>query len=339
MQSRSYRGRESTVETTNPINGNDLEAVADALIMETPNNSDDVSGEARAATGDTQTDEVEYEAQDQDDDVSYGDEEAYDEDVEVDDQEVEQEPVLYTVKVDGEEKQVSLEELTRGYSGQKYIQKGMSEVAEQRKQFEALQQQVDQERQVLYQMVQQVQTQGVPIVPEYPSEELRDSDPLGFQEQAEAYRRGMELRQQWEQKASFLAQQEQLRNQKLNDQFLEQQAIRLAEWMPEFSNPEKRSAFVQDVTTKAKKHYQLTDEQIGTVRTAEEVMILNDALKWRELQANKPAAQQKADGARPVVRPAAKRAASAGKATQAKKAKAAMNKSGSIDDVASWLTS
>jgi len=68
-------------------------------------------------------------------------------------------------------------------------------------------------------------------------------------------------------------------------------------------------------------------------------MILNDALKWRELQANKPAAQQKAEGARPVVKPAAKRAASAGKATKAKKATAAMKRSGGIDDVAAWLTS
>jgi hypothetical protein len=327
------------VETTNPINGNDLQAVTDNLILETPANSDDASEGSVEATEDTQPETVNSEAQYQNDDVSYGDTDTYDEDVEDEHQAAQEEPALYTVKVDGETKQVDLDELTRGYSGQKYIQKGMSEVAEQRKQFDALQQQVDQERQVLYQMVQQVQTQGVPIVPEYPSEELRDSDPLGFQEQAEAYRRGMEMRQQWEQKASYLAQQEQARTQQLNNQFLEQQAMRLSEWMPDFNNAEKRSAFIQDVTTKAKKHYQLTDEQIGTVKTAEEVMILNDALKWRELQANKPAAQQKAEGARPVVKPAAKRAASAGKATKAKKATAAMKRSGGIDDVAAWLTS
>lgn len=339
MPWRSYNGRESTVETTNPINGNDLQAVTDNLIIETPNNSDDAAEETVEVTEDTQTEAVEVAAQDQDDIGSSNDEYLDDEDVEEGYQEAQQEPTYYTVKVDGEERQVDLEELTRGYSGQKYIQKGMSEVAQQRKQFEALQQQVDQERQVLYQMVQQVQTQGIPAVPEYPSEELRESDPLGFQEQAEAYRRGMELRTQWEQQASYLAQQEQARNEQLNNQFLEQQAMRLAEWMPEFSDPEKRSAFIQDVTTKAKKHYQLTDEQIGTVRTAEEVMILNDALKWRELQANKPAAQQKAEGARPVVKPAAKRAANAGKATKAKQATQAMNKRGGIDDVANWLTS
>ena len=52
---------------------------------------------------------------------------------------------------------------------------------------------------------------------------------------------------------------------------------------------------------------------IGTVQTAEEVRILNDALKWRELQTSKSKAEKKVEGARKVVKPAAKRAANAGK--------------------------
>ena len=93
--------------------------------------------------------------------------------------------------------------------------------------------------------------------------------------------------------------------------------------MPEFADPEKRNVFIQDMSSKAKKHYNLTDEQIGTVKTAEEVRILNDALKWQDLQANKGKAQQKAEGARPVVKPAAKRAANSGRVSKAKKAEAA----------------
>ena len=38
---------------------------------------------------------------------------------------------------------------------------------------------------------------------------------------------------------------------------MQQQIVRLAEWMPEFADPEKRTAMVQDITTKAKKHYKL----------------------------------------------------------------------------------
>ena len=75
------------------------------------------------------------------------------------------------------------------------------------------------------------------------------------------------------------------------------------------------------------------------MKTAEEVIILNDALKWRELQQTKANATKKAEGARPVVKPAAKRAASAGKASKAKQAQAQMQKRGTIDDVANFLLS
>jgi hypothetical protein len=80
------------VETTNPINGNDLEAVTENLILETPSNSDDAPEEAVEVTEDTQPEAVEVEAQDQDDDVSYDDTETYDEDVEVEEPAVQEEP-------------------------------------------------------------------------------------------------------------------------------------------------------------------------------------------------------------------------------------------------------
>ena len=115
--------------------------------------------------------------------------------------------------------------------------------------------------------------------------------------------------------------------------------MRLAEWMPEFADPEKRGVFIQEMASKAKKHYDLTDEQIGTVKHAEEVRILSDALKWRELQANKDQTQKKVEGARPVVKPTAKRAANAGKVSRAKKAEATMKETGNVDDVARYLIS
>ena len=328
------------METTNPINGNDLQAVAENLILETPNNPEEATEETVEATDDNQTEMVEEVDDDMDDIGSSDDVEfADDEDVEVEEPEVQEEPTMFTVKVDGEEREVDLEELTRGYSGQKYIQKGMAENAETKKQLEQVQQQMAQERQAILQMAQQLQQGDFPFVPEYPSEELRTRDPLGFLEAEAEHRRAMEARKEWEQKTHYMQQRQQQEQERLHQDNLNQQAMRLAEWMPEMKDPEKRSAMIMDITTKAKKHYELTDEQISTVRTAEEVMILNDALKWRELQASKATANKKAEGARPVVKPSAKRAQSAGKATRAKKAKAQMQKDGSIDNVANYLLS
>jgi hypothetical protein len=325
------------VSTTNPINGNDLQAVADNLIVETPENPEKVTEEVVEATVDEQPEATEEVIEEQDDVEAQANEDDLGEEYEEAEQDEAQPEPQYKVKVDGIETEVTLDELQRGYSGQKYIQKGMAENAETKKSLEQAQQQVTQERQMLMQMVQQVQNGNVPIIPEYPSEELRASDPLGFLEKEAEYRRAVEKRQQFDQQVQIQAQQEAQQRQQQHNQFLEQQAQRLTQWMPEFADPEKRNVFIQDMSAKAKKHYDLTDEQIGTVKTAEEVRILNDALKWRELQANKGKAQEKAEGARPVVKPAAKRAASSGRVSRAKKAEANMRAKGDLDSVADYL--
>ena len=325
------------MSTTNPINGNTIQAVADNLIMETPDNPEKAADEVVEAIVDEQPEVTEEVVEEQDDvEAQANDEDLGEEYEEAEQDEVQPEP-QYKVKVDGIETEVTLDELQRGYSGQKYIQKGMAENAETKKTLEEAQQQLTQERQVLQQLVQQLQNGDIPKVPEYPSEELRASDPLGYLEKEAEYRRAVDKRQQFEQQLSVQMQQQQQAKQKQEQDFLNQQAMRLAEWMPEFGDPEKRSVFIQEVATKAKKHYNLSDEQINTVKYAEEVMVLNDAIKWRELQANKGKAQQKAEGARPVVKPAAKRAASAGKVSRAKKAEAVMRSKGDIDSVADYL--
>ena len=325
------------MSTTNPINGNTIQAVADNLIMETPDNSEKAADEVVEAIVDEQPEVTEEVVEEQDDVEAQANEEDLGEEYEEAEQDEVQPEPQYKVKVDGIETEVTLDELQRGYSGQKYIQKGMAENAETKKTLEEAQQQLTQERQVLQQLVQQLQNGDIPRVPEYPSEELRASDPLGYLEKEAEYRRAVDKRQQFEQQLSLQIHQETQAKQKAEQEFLSQQAMRLAEWMPEFGDPEKRSVFIQEVATKAKKHYNLSDDQINTVKYAEEVLVLNDAIKWRELQANKGKAQQKAEGARPVVKPAAKRAASAGKVSKAKKAEANMRSKGDIDSVADYL--
>ena len=128
------------VDETNPINGNDLGAVAESLIVNTPTNPEPKAEEVVEATEDTQTEAIEdaeviedaIEASDDSEIVS--DDEEYEV---AEEPEVQEEP-LYTVKINGEERQVNLEELTRGYSGQKYIQESMAENAKMRKETDAM---------------------------------------------------------------------------------------------------------------------------------------------------------------------------------------------------------
>lgn len=329
------------METTDRIDGNNFDSVAENLIMDNPVED---TPETVEATADEQVEAADDVTEGQDD-VEASDDEieldfdaSDDEDIEIDEPETEQEPV-YTVKVDGKEKQVPLNELLRGYSGQEYIQKGMAENAEARKAVETLIQQTNQERQQLQGMMQQLQQEGIPPIPEYPSEELRASDPLGYLEAEAEYRRAMDKRAAWEQQAQALTQQQQQQQRHQQAQRLEQEAARLAEWMPEFADPQKRDALMMDITTKAKKHYSLTDEMLSTVQTAEEVAILRDALRYREAVARKDQAKAKVQGKPPVAKPSAKKSMQTDKARQAKQAKAKMQKRGGIDDVASFLLS
>ena len=345
MQWHYYRRRESTLaDETNPINGNDLGAIADSLILDTPPNPEPKAEETVEATEDTQTEAVEdAEVVEDVDEVSDIEEEITDtEDVLEEDVAVPLEltdDLLIEYKSDGEIKKKTLGELKQSAAGQDYIQKGMAENAKVRKEAEALAQQATQERQMLRQMVQGLQQNGMPPMPEYPPEELRDSDPLGYLEKEAEYRRAVDKRQQFEQQLRMVNQKQAEEEAARHNANMQQQIVRLAEWMPEFADPEKRTAMVQDITTKAKKHYKLTDEQMSVVESAEEILILNDAIKWRELQASKSKASKKAEGARPVVKPAAKRAATAGRKSAEAKARAKMEKTGSVDDVAKFLLS
>lgn len=332
------------METTKPDGS--LDNIVDNLIFEPPTNPEPEAEEAVEATEDTQTEAVE------DADVVEDDSDALDtedeitdaEDVEVEETEVQEEP-LYTVKIDGEERQVTLAELTQDFSGQKYIQKGMAENASVKKELETAkqefaqqQEQVAHERQALMQMARQMQSGEIPPIPQPPSEELKSSDPVGWTIAAEEYRQALDQRNKWENNVKAMAEREAMEKQNEEKQFLSQQAMRLQDWMPEFADPQKRSLFIQDMTKKAEKHYQLTPEQMATVKTADEVMILTDALKYRELMANKSNATKKAKDARPtVVTPSARKSNNAGKASRAKKSKANMQKTGSIDDVAKYI--
>ena len=92
------------METTEPLDGNNFEAVADSLIMNTPENPDEATEEVVEETVDEQPEAIEADAEGQDDVEMSDDDLDFDiEDVEVEEPEVEQEP-LYTVKVDGKEK-------------------------------------------------------------------------------------------------------------------------------------------------------------------------------------------------------------------------------------------
>jgi len=287
--------------------------------------SEDVSPELEASESedvddaeidDGEEDEVEVEMSDDD---------------EADDEADQEAPVLYTVKVDGREEQVTLEDLQRGYSGQKYVQKGMQEAAAQKKQAEEVYSALLAERQQLVDMYQQMQQGQFLSKPNPPSEELLAEDPIGYIEEKARYDKAVEQYNQQQGKMSQLMQQSEQARERAVQAYLQQEMQSLANVIPEFGDAQKASKLKNKLIDGGQNHYGYTQEEIGQIMDHRAIRVLNDAIKYREIVAGKSKAEQKAKGAKPVIKPGAKRAQNPSRKAMDKQ-KARLKRSGSIED-------
>lgn len=274
--------------------------------------------------------EVEY--SDDDTDVEYDEDDTEEESTEYEDDEPDQsEPSTIRVKVDGEEVDVTLEDLKRSYSGQGKIQKGMQEAAEMRKQAQAQAEQVAQAAQAITAMYQKVQQEGFVKPPQEPSRELFDSDPIGYMEAELQYKEDLKKFNEQQVELSRLQQYEQAQAQQLHQQRLVAEMQKLQEVVPELADAEKAGKFKEDLVNAATQFYGFTAEDLESVSDHRALAMLADAMRWRKSQANRSRAEKKASKARPVIKPQAKRTADP-KRKQVQQSKSKLKKSGSVDD-------
>lgn len=266
-----------------PVETETQETAKEALEEDTDEaeiEAEDVSDEAE-----TDEDEAEYEADA--DEAEVNDEDSEDEETDAD-----KKPETFKVKVDGEEVEVTLDELKRDYSGQKYIQKGMQQAAEARKQAEALFNTLQSERQQFFATVQQVQQQGLMTPPQKPSEDLLNKDPIGYMQENAKYEKQL---------ASYQQQMAQLQEQAIRQQQLEQQAAqvmlqeqaqRLIQMIPEFADAEKANQIKSALVKVGNEAYGFSAEELSGIKDARMVKVLHDAYKWQQLQSGKAQAKK-----------------------------------------------
>lgn len=321
------------MQATEPLT---VEQAADKLIapLEIEETADEAEvddgapDEADAEVSDD-ADETEVEAAEAGGDPDEGDEEEQ--------AEADEEPQRFTVKVDGETREVTLDELTRSYSGQAYIQKGMAEAAEARKQVEAVYEALNSERAALAQFAKQLQEQGVKPAPTPPPADLLNTDPIGYLHQKEAYEAA---------KAEYDAQQAQFRQaqegqsramEQARQKFLREQAEALKALVPELADAKTARETAKRITDNAHRHYRLSPDEVAGIMDARHVAILSDAIKWRELQSSKAEkTKQATEKARPVIKAKATKAKDPTKA-QREKARQRLKMTGSVDDAVALI--
>ena len=321
---------ENTTESQGPM---DLETAAQLLVQPEEPETPEVLDEAEEVE-DSQPEQDEYdEAEEVEEDEEGEDiaEESDDDDEDYEDEEAEasSEDQSITVKVDGELKTVTLDELKRGYSGQQYVQKGMQEVAEQRKKFESLNAQIAEDRQALAQLLQSAQ-QGELSPPKEPDSGMFDADPIGYMEAKLKYD---EQVKEYQGKAAKLQEQMQKAQQAQQQAMQEQaqvEAQKLMEVVPELREPEKAQAFKERLVKVAQDAYGYTPEEIGMVNNHRDFLVLRDAMLYREMQAGKKAVKGKAKKPKAPIKAGAKKVNS--KARQIEKQRQKLKQSGSIED-------
>ena len=325
---------ETTESNTGPM---DIESAVD-LMVQPEETTEEVEEVAEAELEQPEEDSYD-DADDDDEDADVEDvdesevEETDDEDEDYEDAEESddsEDPAedVHTVKVDGEEKQVTLDELKRSYSGQQYIQKGMQQAAEVKKQAEEAYYALMRERESVQTLVQQAQS-GINLIPPVEPDSAKfEDDPLGYMEAKIQYDNQVK-----EYNANAAKFQEVLNRQSEAEQiaraeYARQEANKLVEVIPELADAGKASKFKESIM-KAASHYGYSPEEVAAISSSRDFVVLRDAMRWQELQAGKETVKKKVNKA-PPIKAGAKKVRTNG--DKSRKAQEKLKRSGSIED-------
>ena len=269
--------------------------------------------------------EVELEAESEESDEDY-------EEPEESDDEPEELP-RYRVKAAGEEKEVTLDELIKGYQlGADYTKK-TSDVAEQRRAVEAERQAIEEAKQLREAYAQRLQlVEQFLSTPEEDIEHLKETDPIGYAVKvAEQTQKEKQLQAVRAEQAKLAEKQQFEQAQSLRNH-LAAESEKIAAIIPEYADKEKGAKVRQEIREYAKS-IGWTDQELGSVYDSRAVLSLYEGMQYRKLMQNKPAVTKKVAEAPKMVKPGTTKA-QASEREQIKKDKARLRETGKVRDAA-----
>jgi len=253
---------------------------------------------------------------------------------ETDEVEYEEEPKpRYKVKASGEEVEVELDELIKGYQqGADYTKKSQA-LAEQRKAIEAERQHLEyvkQERQAYAQKLQALdsflsqQNQGVNL------DVLKETDPIGYAvavaEQSQREKQLAVVRNEQQR----LAQQQQSEQQASLQNHLRQESEKLTSLIPELATPQGDA--VRKQIRDYAKSIGWTDQELGQLYDSRAVVTLYNGMKYQQLQKSKPEVNKKLLAAPKMMRSGT--SAPPTKSSSDKQAMQRLRETGKVSDAA-----
>ena len=300
-------------ETDTPVDEEVVEDTEEAEEVEEEAPEEEEEGQAEEETEEEVAEEEEYEV-------------------------VAEEDLKYTVKVDGEELEVGIDELKNGYQRQADYTRKSQALAEQRKETEQIQserQKLEQERQMYANGLQMLQEQQNAKLQEFNStdwEALKNEDPYQYMLKKDEYRDAQEKVQNVQQQQVIIQQERAEEAQKARAHFVQQEYARLVQALPEWND--KESTVKKDVQEYAKS-VGFLPEEINQLADHRSVLVIKKAMEYDKLT-TKVAPKKKAVKKVPKVQKSGRGNSKEDVAVEAiKKKRARLQKSGKQQDAAS----
>ena len=213
----------------------------------------------------------------------------------------------YKVKASGEEKEVTIDELIKNYQlGADYTKK-TQEIAEQRKAIEEGMKEVQESKQVrdLYsqrlQAVEEFLQKQVTDATPQDLAELKENDPVGYAVKIAEITEKKENLSAVQQERAKIAQQQQLEQRRFLQQKVVEEAQKLSQILPEFSDPNKGEQLRNEIRAYGKS-VGFTDAEMSNVIDHRHVLMLRKAQLYDQLQKNKPNVTKKVNSAPKMVK-------------------------------------
>jgi len=205
----------------------------------------------------------------------------------------------YTVKVDGSEMEVTLDELLRGYQREADYTRKTSELSLERSRHNDMMQQSQSEiNQKLSKLTELTSAAQQELQNEYSNidfEKLYEDDPV------EAARLEHKMRKRAENLQRI---QEETRNNQMNEfqKYLQEQQAKVATMIPEFNDPAKASRIKSEMRTYLTK-LGYNNNEIASVYDSRQVMLIKDAMAYDKLKKSNVKVTKKVAKAPKVVKP------------------------------------
>lgn len=263
------------------------------------------------------------------------DEEQSTDDGDVEEQEQVEEQPRYKVKASGEEIEVTLDDLIKGYQREADYTKKTQTLAEQRKQVEAERQVIEQaktQRDQYQERLAMIESALKTYAPQENLEALKETDPIGYAVKvAEQTQREKQLQAVQLERARIAQQQQAEQSQSLNSH-LAVEAKKLAEAIPEYADEQKSVQVKKDIRDYARK-IGWSDEELASVYDSRAVLTLYRAMQYEKLMSNKAGVTKKVNEAPKILKPGVSRQTDAN-SEQTKKVMNQLKRTGKVRDAA-----